>query len=204
MPTICNIVFAGQLNSEVDLEQSARALVDSHVILEQRSYTEFSAMFLRMPLARDAMIVFANGRFVVTGVVDDVSAQRLLSRYLPHLRTVGGGTATISQIVLTNITAKLDMDARVDVGALLALQHGVDTSLAFRSRAIKIAIVGSGTAVVFETGQIIFTGARNENQLRAFADSIVARISNFVLARTETSGDADFVMVDALESALHL
>jgi transcription initiation factor TFIID TATA-box-binding protein len=173
--TIENVVATTVICKELDLSAIAKALQGAHY-----DTARFPGVVYRIKQPKTAMLLFRSGKVVCTGArsIDDVAAAiEILSG---HLAAAGIAVNKKPQILVQNIVASADLGCILNLNTI-AITLGLDRieyepeqfpGLVYRIDEPKVV------ALIFGSGKIVLTGAKNTKDLEAALAKIHADLNN--------------------------
>jgi len=170
-----NVVATTVICKELDLPTIAKALVGAHYDTER-----FPGVVYRIKQPKTAMLLFRSGKVVCTGArsVDEVGAAiDILSK---HLAAAGTTVTKKPQIAVQNIVASADLGSVLNLNTI-AITLGLDRveyepeqfpGLVYRIDQPKVV------ALIFGSGKIVLTGAKNTEDIAAAVAKIQEDLNN--------------------------
>ncbi len=170
-----NVVATTVICKELELSKIAKALPGAHYDTER-----FPGVVYRIAKPKTAMLLFRSGKVVCTGAqsVDEVGiAIALLAR---HLEAAGVSVHKKPEILVQNIVASADLGCVLNLNTI-AITLGLDRveyepeqfpGLVYRIDQPKVV------ALIFGSGKIVLTGAKNTGDIEAALERIHEDLNN--------------------------
>jgi len=161
--TIVNIVGTSKIGEDFDLNILAMSLEGAEYEPEQ-----FPGLVYRIKEPKAAFLIFKSGKVVCTGTRSPSDAQIALDLATSNLKDLGVEVLTNPQIDIVNIVASSDIGADILNLNQVAMSLGLENieyepeqfpGLVYRMKDPKVVML------LFSTGKIICTGARNEENV---------------------------------------
>jgi len=161
--TIVNIVGTSKIGNEFDLSTLSMSLEGAEYEPEQ-----FPGLIYRIKEPKAAFLIFKSGKVVCTGTRSPSDAQTALDLATSNLNDLGVEVLTNPQIDIVNIVASSDIGADILNLNQVAMSLGLENieyepeqfpGLVYRMKDPKVVML------LFSTGKIICTGARNEENV---------------------------------------
>ena len=170
-----NVVATTLICKELDLQTMARALEGAHYDTDR-----FPGVVCRIKEPRTAMLLFRSGKVVCTGarsIADVDAAIGILAR-----RIAAAGTPVVKkpEILVQNIVGSADLGTVLNLNTI-AITLGLDRveyepeqfpGLVYRLDDPKVV------TLIFGSGKIVLTGARNTEDMQAAVKRIQEDLEN--------------------------
>jgi transcription initiation factor TFIID TATA-box-binding protein len=170
-----NVVATTLICKELDLQKTARALEGAHYDTDR-----FPGVVYRIKEPKTAMLLFRSGKVVCTGarsIADVGAAIAILAR-----RIAAAGTPVVKkpEILVQNIVASADLGTVLNLNTI-AITLGLDRveyepeqfpGLVYRLDTPKVV------TLIFGSGKIVLTGARNTEDIEAAVKRIHEDLEN--------------------------
>lgn len=160
--SIVNMVGISKVGENLDLNSISMALEGAEYEPEQ-----FPGMVFRITEPKAAFLVFKSGKVVCTGTRSLEEAKTALKLATVKLKDVGVDVLPDPEIEIVNIVASADLESEINLNQV-AVALGLENieyepeqfpGLVYRLRIPKVVLL------LFSTGKIICTGARNKTDL---------------------------------------
>jgi len=167
--TIVNMVGISKVGDNLDLNGISMALEGAEYEPEQ-----FPGMVFRTRDPKAAFLIFKSGKVVCTGTRSVDEAQNALELATKRLQEVGVTVLPGPKIEIVNIVASADLEAELNLNQV-AISLGLENieyepeqfpGLVYRVRHPKVVLL------LFSTGKIICTGARNRDDLEMAVEGL--------------------------------
>jgi len=166
---IQNVVATAALGTNIDL----LAIMKVFRNVEYRR-KKFPGLVFRLKRPKTATLIFSNGKMVCTGAKSEKLARRAVRKVVRELRKEGFIIPGNTEIAIQNMVAtahlgsKADLETAADVLDNILYEPEQFPGAVYRMGDPKVVIL------IFTTGNIVITGARNEEQVNIAADKIRA------------------------------
>lgn len=173
--TIVNMVGISKIGDNLDLNDISMALEGAEYEPEQ-----FPGMVFRTRDPKAAFLIFKSGKVVCTGTRSVVEAQNALEIATQRLEEVGVTVLPEPKIEIVNIVASADLGADLNLNQV-AISLGLENieyepeqfpGLVYRVKHPKVVLL------LFSTGKIICTGARNQDDLETAVEGLKKELSD--------------------------
>lgn len=172
---IVNMVGISKLGDNFDLSTISMALENAEYEPEQ-----FPGMVFRITEPKAAFLIFQSGKVVCTGTTNLDMAQTALNIAVQRLDEVGVTVLPDPVIEIVNIVASADIEAELNLNQV-AIALGLENieyepeqfpGLVYRLKIPKVVLL------LFSTGKIICTGARNRDDLELAVSNLRTELSD--------------------------
>lgn len=140
----------------------------------------FSAVIMRLRQPRTTALIFSSGKIVVTGAKSEADCDRSSRKFLKILQKLGYESAKRIDYVLQNLVASASLGFSLDLIAMNALNANMIT---FDPEIFPAAIMRfkspRATVLVFHTGKIIITGAKEWGHIMEVYEYIAFNLQKF-------------------------
>lgn len=173
--TIVNMVGISKVGENLDLNFISMSLEGSEYEPEQ-----FPGLVFRITDPKAAFLIFKSGKVVCTGTTSPADAQRALEICVRSLSEIDVKVLEGPTIEIVNIVASADLGAEMNLNQV-AMGLGLENieyepeqfpGLVYRLRDPKVVLL------VFSTGKVICTGARNKLDLERAMENIKAELKD--------------------------
>lgn len=174
VPTLQNIVATVNLDCRLDLKTIAL-----HARNAEYNPKRFAAVIMRIREPKTTALIFASGKMVVTGAKSEDDS-KLASRKYARIIQKLGFNAKFTDFKIQNIVGSCDVKFPIRLEGL-AFSHGTFSSyepelfpgLIYRMVKPKIVLL------IFVSGKIVLTGAKQREEIYAAFESIYPVLSEF-------------------------
>jgi transcription initiation factor TFIID TATA-box-binding protein len=161
--SIQNIVVKSSLNIEKDLDLT---LLNAKLDNTQYSSSRFPGLFARFSHPRCVIIIFRNGKLILTGLKSseyiDLSIERLilkLNKLFPgELKRDYINTEVVNIVVTANLFKEINLDS-----AAIKLNNTIYEPEVFPGLVYNSYNPMKSVFLIFSTGKVVLTGVRDEN-----------------------------------------
>jgi transcription initiation factor TFIID TATA-box-binding protein len=156
-----NIVIATSFNCEIDLKLVSDTFQDAEYHPNQ-----FPGLFFRVIKPKCTILLFHNGKMIITGLKKASDADSIISKTITKLKVIGLEISEIPSSEIVNLVVKLDIHTSIDLNAaLLELEHLVYEPEVFPGAIFRLYNPFKCAFLIFSTGKIILTGINKESQI---------------------------------------
>jgi len=155
-----NIVASGQLHREISLEKITAAYKDA-----EENRNRFPGICLRFKKPKSTILLFKNGKIVITGLRYSKDAPVVVERLIERLNAIGIEILEEPTLDIVNVVVSLDMKKTIDLDDASLLLHSsiyepeVFPGLIFRIPKPKAVFL------IFSSGKVVLTGLKSESQI---------------------------------------
>jgi len=157
-----NFVVKSCLNLEKDLDLT---LLANKLNNSQYDSNRFPGLFLRFSNPKCVVIIFRNGKLILTGLKSSDNIELILKRLvlnLEKIKTIKIEEEKIkSEVVNIVVTANLFREINLDA-AVIKLTNAIYEPEVFPGLIYKILMPIKSVFLLFSTGKIVLTGIRSE------------------------------------------
>ena len=163
-PTLQNIVSTVQLGCSLDLRYIAL-----HTTNVEYNPKRFSALIMRLRKPHTTALLFTTGKMVCTGAKTVESSKKAARRFARIIQKLGFAV-TFRKFIIQNVVASCNVKFSIKLDELAAkhsqlvnYEAEIFPGLTYNMSDPKIILL------IFTSGNVIFTGARTQNDiLKAF------------------------------------
>lgn len=161
--TIQNIVAKGSLKVEANLD-----LKHLSTRLENSDYNSdrFPGLFMRFKHPKCVIIIFSNGKLVLTGLKSfkylDLIIERIVLKLEEIIEIKIDRNSVKYEVVNIVVTADLYKEVNLDLAAI-TLENVIYEPEVFPGLVYKVTNPVKSVFLIFSTGKIVFTGIRNKD-----------------------------------------
>jgi transcription initiation factor TFIID TATA-box-binding protein len=165
---IQNVVASADLHAEVPLEKVSRKLENTEYNPEQ-----FPGLVLRIYPAKITSLVFSTGKIVCTGAKSEGDVDNAVNLVIKELKKVGIKFTQKPDIQVQNVVASGDIGEKLNlVNLAFKLKTAEYEPEQFPGLVYKVP-ESHITFLLFGTGKIVCTGAKNEKEIKRAIDGLV-------------------------------
>ena len=167
---IQNVVASGNLKHEIPLEKVALTLDNTEYNPEQ-----FPGLVLRLAKGKTALI-FSSGKIVCTGAKSETEVKKSVSMIKKELRKVKIDIKKKSEITIQNMVASGNIGMTLNLNKLVfKLENSEYEPEQFPGLVYKVPH-SHITFLLFGTGKIVCTGAKNEKEITDAVKKLVSTL----------------------------
>ena len=165
--TIQNIVVKSSLKTSLNpnLELDLKKLSEKLVNVEYNS-NRFPGLFLRLNNPKCVIIIFRNGKLILTGIKSFVDIDLVISRLILELNNVLQihiekdmiSTLVVNIVITADFFNKINLDL-----AAIKLENSIYEPEVFPGLVYNCTNPVKSVFLLFSTGKIVFTGIREKN-----------------------------------------
>jgi len=173
------------IQEKVDLKQIAQKYAGVEYNPER-----FPGLIMRVEKPRSTILVFSTGKMVITGLKEAEEAAKVVEKVLKNIKKAGI-MITHPIITIQNIVASGDLHSNIDLNLAAIIMDSamyepeVFPGLIYRMRDPKTVFL------IFSTGRIVCTGAKNKEIVREAVIKINKEVRDLELLR-ENINDSDY------------
>ena len=170
--TIQNVVASADLHGNVPLEKVSRTLPNTEYNPEQ-----FPGLVLKIPEKKITSLVFSTGKIVCTGTKSEEQVERAINAIKKELLKVKGiKFEGKPEYEIQNVVASGDIGVRLNlVDLAFKLKTAEYEPEQFPGLVYKVP-ESHITFLLFGTGKIVCTGAKNEKEISKAIDELIVTI----------------------------
>lgn len=157
-----NVVVSVELNQDIPLKKIAESYKDAEFNLNKFPGI---CVHLTAPTPRSTVLIFGNGKCVITGLKFSKDAPVVINKIIERLNAIG---ITINQepnykVVNVVISANLNHYINLDEASLL-LNHSIYEPEVFPGLIFRIQDP-KAVFLIFSSGKVVLTGIKSEDQI---------------------------------------
>jgi len=172
---IQNIVLAGRIARSLDIEFIADNL-DGCVLSREK----FPGAVYHMKNPKTVALLFESGKIVLTGITCMEDIQKGLDALTCQLNRMGLRTLPVPDVSLTNMVCSYDTGSQINLNKVMIMFNYENVEyepeqfpgLVYRLKEPKIV------ALIFSSGKIIFTGAKNIDAVKTAIDIVIKHLDS--------------------------
>ena len=170
-----NVVASATAGGELDLQKLATSLKNAEYDPER-----FPGLIYRVKEPKTALLLFSSGKMVCTGAKSVEEAKEVVRRVVKKIKELGMDVSDEPEIEIQNIVATSELNVPLNLNNI-AITLGLERveyepeqfpGLVYRVEKPKVV------ALLFGSGKIVCTGARNEEEIREALDQIVKELTD--------------------------
>lgn len=175
--TIQNVVASASLHHDIPLEKVTMTLPNTEYNPEQ-----FPGLVLRLAKGKTALL-FSSGKIVCTGAKSEKEVGEAVKMIRKELRKVDIKITKKPDITIQNMVASGDIGMTLNLNTLaFKLPNAEYEPEQFPGLVYKVP-KSHITFLLFGTGKIVCTGARNENEIKSAVKKLVKTLKEVLGAR---------------------
>ena len=144
-------------------------LVNIHGNLKEAEYDphQFPALLYQQALPRCLIILFNNGKLICTGSNDVKDTKNVIFEFVERLKISGEVIFEKIKIDIQSIIASTELNRNLDINIIYnaRLLHNAELSSGEVNALIYRPVLEGVTCLIFPSGKIAFTGAKNIAQV---------------------------------------
>lgn len=170
-----NVVASATAGGELDLQKLAMSFENAEYDPER-----FPGLIYRVKEPKTALLLFSSGKMVCTGAKSVEEAKEVVRRVVKKIKEIGMDVSDEPEIEIQNIVATSELNVPLNLNNI-AITLGLERveyepeqfpGLVYRVEKPKVV------ALLFGSGKIVCTGARNEQEIREALDQIVKELTD--------------------------
>jgi len=170
-----NVVASASAGGELDLTTLAMRLENAEYDPER-----FPGLIYRVKEPKTALLLFSSGKMVCTGAKSVDEAKEVVRRVVRRIKELGMDVSDEPEIEIQNIVATSELGVPLNLNNI-AITLGLERveyepeqfpGLVYRVEKPKVV------ALLFGSGKIVCTGARNEQEIKEALDQIVKELTD--------------------------
>lgn len=163
-----NVVASASLHHEIPLEKVASILPNTEYNPEQ-----FPGLVLRLNKEGITSLVFSSGKIVCTGARSERGVNDAVKQIIKEIRKTGVKIRSKPDIDIQNMVASGNLGMRLNLNDLaFKLESAEYEPEQFPGLVYKVPN-SHITFLLFGTGKIVCTGAKNEKEIKQAVDNLV-------------------------------
>jgi len=166
---IQNVVATAALGTSIDLI----AIMKNFRNVEYRP-KKFPGLVFRLKRPKTATLIFKNGKMVCTGAKSSKLAKRAVRNVVKELREAGFIINKVPDVVVQNMVATAYLGSNVDLEAAADIFDNIMYEPEQFPGAVYRMVDPKVVILLFTSGKIVITGAKNEEQVMIATDKIKA------------------------------
>ncbi|MCD6110891.1 MAG: TATA-box-binding protein [Thermoplasmata archaeon] len=170
-----NVVASANAGGELDLQKLVTSFENAEYDPER-----FPGLIYRVKEPKTALLLFSSGKMVCTGAKSVEEAKEVVRRVVKKIKELGMDVSDEPEIEIQNIVATSELNVPLNLNNI-AITLGLERveyepeqfpGLVYRVEKPKVV------ALLFGSGKIVCTGARNEEEIREALDQIVKELTD--------------------------
>jgi len=172
--TIQNVVASGNLHHDIPLEKLTIMLTNTEYNPEQ-----FPGLVLRLAKGKTALI-FSSGKIVCTGAKSEEEVHESVKMIIRELRKIKIYIKKKPDITIQNMVASGDIGMKLNLNTLaFKLENAEYEPEQFPGLVYKVPS-SHITFLLFGTGKIVCTGAKNEGEIKSAVRKLVKTLKKVI------------------------
>ncbi len=164
---IQNVVATTSLETEIDL-------IDIMKVFKNAKYNpkQFPGLVFRLSSPKTASLIFRTGKMVCTGAKSEKLARRAVRKVVSELKKAGFILNKVPEIIIQNMVASAylggdaDLEMAADILDKIMYEPEQFPGAIYRMVEPKVVIL------IFASGKLVITGAKNKEQVYEAAEKI--------------------------------
>jgi len=175
-----NMVAAAEIGKNIDMESVAKAL-------DSEKSAGFPGVIYNNRHPKAACIIFQEGLLVLTGPKNLEDVTSVVKTIITKLRSKGIEVKTKTQVKVKNIVASYDFWKRIDLDEVIELlpedkaRYEPDVF-----PGVEYQMESGFTALIFESGKIVFTGANKLKDIENACDDLIMKLGGVELSASDS------------------
>ena len=158
--SIQNIVVSVELNRDINLKRICEAYKDA-----EENLNKFPGICLRLKKPKCAILLFSNGKMVITGLKLSKDAPVVINRVIDRLNAIGIEIVDAPEWRLVNLVLSLNFRQSIPLDeAALLLSHSIYEPEVFPGLIFRIQ-EPKAVFLIFSSGKVVLTGLKAESQI---------------------------------------
>lgn len=165
--------MAGRIADSLDIEYIASKL-DGCIFSKKR----FPGAVYHIKEPKIAVLLFTSGKIVITGITSMDESQKGLEVLISQLNSLGIRTSAVPDVSITNMVCSYDTGLQINLSKVIIafnyekIEYEPEQfpGLVYRIADPKIV------ALVFSSGKVIFTGAKNIDDVKSAIDQVMQKL----------------------------
>ncbi|UYP48382.1 TATA-box-binding protein [Candidatus Lokiarchaeum ossiferum] len=158
--SIQNIVVSVELNRDINLKSICEAYKDA-----EENLNKFPGICLRLKKPKCAILLFSNGKMVITGLKLSKDAPVVINRVIDRLNAIGIEIVDDPEWRLVNLVLSLNFRQSIPLDeAALLLSHSIYEPEVFPGLIFRIQ-EPKAVFLIFSSGKVVLTGLKAESQI---------------------------------------
>ncbi|GAG61733.1 unnamed protein product [marine sediment metagenome] len=164
---IQNVVATASMETKIDLKAIMKTFRD----VEYRPQ-RFPGLCFRLKKPKTATLIFSTGNMVCTGAKSEKLARRAVRRVVKLLKEEGFIIQKTPDIIVQNMVASADIGSKIDLEAGADVLDNVMYEPEQFPGLIYRMVEPKTVLLLFSSGKIVITGAKNEDQVHVAVEKI--------------------------------
>lgn len=165
----------------IDLNQVARKYPNCEYNPER-----FPGLVMRIDEPRATILIFTTGKMVITGLRHASEAQAVTKKVLDRLHDAKSKITGEPEIIIQNIVASGDLHKPVDLNqASIIMENAMYEPEVFPGLIYRMADPRT-VFLIFSTGKVVCTGAKDKGTVAEAMDVLAARIEEYGIVQDKS------------------
>lgn len=159
--SIQNVVVSVKLNRDINLKKVTEAYRDA-----EENMNKFPGICLHLSNPKCAILLFSNGKLVVTGLKDSADAPIVVNKVIERLKNIGITIKNEPDYQIVNIVVSLELSiGYINLDrASLYLDHSIYEPEVFPGLIYRI-FDPRAVFLIFSSGKVVLTGLTDKSQI---------------------------------------
>ncbi|MEJ5293547.1 MAG: TATA-box-binding protein [Candidatus Methanosuratincola sp.] len=168
-----NVVASVTMNQTIDLDA-----ISGNVPGVEYNPEQFPGLVYRISKPRTATLIFSSGKMVCTGAKSIKEVHNAVKKIIKNLKDRNIVIIGTPEIMIQNIVASANLNAEVNLEKAAFLLENVMyepeqfPGLIYRMDSPKVVLL------IFSSGKMVCTGAKQEDEVRVAADKIYQKLKD--------------------------
>ena len=161
--SVQNVVVSVELKRNLDLKVITEAYLDV-----EKNMNKFPGICLRLSRPKCAILLFANGKMVITGLKKTKDAEIVVKKVKERLKHIDITIPQDPKIEVVNLVVSLELSNSyidLDEASLLLMQSIYEPEI-FPGLIYRMYKPFKAVYLIFSSGKIVLTGLKAENQIK--------------------------------------
>jgi transcription initiation factor TFIID TATA-box-binding protein len=156
-----NVVINSSLNHPIPLDKLSQLYRD----LEYNP-TKFPGLCIRLRIPKCAILLFSNGKLVITGLKSPNHAVQVLEKLIEKMKALNIEIQEIPKYQVVNFVVSIDLGKKINLDrASLFLGQSIYEPEVFPGLIFRVTEPFASAFLIFSSGKIVLTGLRNEAEI---------------------------------------
>jgi transcription initiation factor TFIID TATA-box-binding protein len=161
---IQNVVVSVELKRKLDLKQITEAYKDA-----EKNMNRFPGICLRLTKPKCAILMFSNGKMIITGLKYTKDAQVVVDKVIERLKHIEIEVKEKPKMEIVNIVISLALSNKyINLDeASLSLMHSIYEPEVFPGLIYRVYEPFKAVFLIFSSGKIVLTGIKAEKNIES-------------------------------------
>ncbi len=183
--SIQNVVVSVRLNRDINLKKVTEAYRDA-----EENMNRFPGICLHLSNPKCAILLFANGKLVITGLKDSEDAPIVVNRIIERLENIGIEVNDKPDFKVVNIVVSLELSIgyiNLDRASLF-LDHSIYEPEVFPGLIYRISDPRA-VFLIFSSGKVVLTGLTDKSQIPTTIQNFGKTLRTHGLLQSQSDSD---------------